>query len=189
MIAAKNPITPEQLLRMPDGDQYELVDGKLKERMAGYKSARVGAKLTSLLLQYAELHNLGRIANSDASFQCYSDDPNKVRRPDISYVSFAALPRDQEPTGHCRIAPELAVEVISPNDVFEEVAQKAAEYLSAGVKQVWLIDPSTEMVYVHHAGGGRILTNRDELNGADVLPGFCCRVSDLFAIGTSQDSK
>src|SRR5687767_329856 len=99
MIAATNPITPEQLLSMPDGDLYELVDGKLKERIVGYKSARVGGKLLTLLLNYAEAHNLGRVANSDAGFQCYPDDPSKVRKPDISFVSFERLPADQEPVG------------------------------------------------------------------------------------------
>jgi Uma2 family endonuclease len=188
MIAASSPITPEELLSMPDGDAYELVGGKLRERAVGYKSGRVGGELLFLLLQYVRQHGLGRVANADASFQCFPDDPGKVRRPDISYLSFATLPRDQEPTGHCRVAPDLAVEVISPNDVFEEVTQKAAEYLDAGVKRVWVVDPATEKVYVHQPGGGRILTNRDELTGDDALPGFSCRVSDLFALGPTSSS-
>jgi Uma2 family endonuclease len=192
MIAASNPITPEQLLRMPDGDLYELVGGKLKERNLGFKSGRVGGKLLFLLAQYVDQHQLGRVANADASFQCYPDDPGKVRRPDISYLSFATLPPDQEPTGHCLVAPDLAVEVNSPNDIFEDVAFKAGEYLAAGVKLVWVVDPLTEKVYVYSPGGsGRILSNRDELTGESVLPGFTCRVSDLFAIGspTSTSSK
>lgn len=189
MIAASNPITPEQLLLMPEGDGYELVGGKLKERIVGYKSARVGAELLLLLLQFAKQHHLGRVANADGSFQCYPDDPNKVRRPDISYISFATLPPDQEPTGHCRVPPDLAVEIISPNDVFEEVMQKAVEYLNAGVKRVWVVDPATQMVQIFRPGGGEILTNRDSLSGEDVLPGFSCRVSDLFTVGPSAASK
>ena len=189
MIAASTPITPEQLLRMPDGDLYELVAGKLKERNLGYKSGRVSGQLLYLLLQYVREHNLGRVANADASFQCYPDDPTKVRRPDISYLSFATLPPDQEPTGHCRVAPDLAVEVNSPNDVFEDVAFKAGEYLAAGVKLVWVVDPLTETVYVYSpGGGGRILTNRDELTGEEVLPGFACPVSELFAFSSAPRS-
>ncbi|WP_425618468.1 Uma2 family endonuclease [Anatilimnocola sp. NA78] len=189
MIAESSPITPEQLLRMPDGDAYELVGGKLKERGVGYKSGRVSATLLFLLSQYVYQHELGRVANADASFQCYLDEPGKVRRPDISYLCFATLPPDQEPTGHCRVPPDLAVEVNSPNDIFEEVAQKAAEYLAAGTKLVWVVDPATQMVYVYWPGGGRILTNRDELNGEAILPGFACHVSDLFVIGPARSSS
>lgn len=188
MIAPSNPISPEQLLSMPDGDAYELVGGQLKERSVGFKSARVGAKLLRILSIYVEANSLGWVVNPEAGFQCYPDDPNKVRRPDISYLSFATLPPDQEPTGHCRVPPDLAVEVNSPNDIFEEVAQKVAEYLAAGVRLVWVVDPATQMVYVHWRGGGRILTNQDELTGEEVLPGFVCRVSDLFAVGSSRSS-
>lgn len=185
MIAPTNPVTPDHLLRMPEAEHFELVGGKLKERTVGFKSARVGAKLLRLLSVYVESKALGWVLNPDASFQCYPDDPNKVRRPDISFLSFATLPRDQEPTGHCRVPPELAVEIISPHDVFEEVIQKAVEYLNAGVRIVWVVDPATQIVQIFRPGGGEILTNRDMLTGEDIIPGFSCRVSEIFAIGDS----
>lgn len=188
MIAPSNPITPEHFLKMPDAKHFELVDGKLKERAVGFKSARIGATILRILSYYVQHNGLGWVVNPEASFQCYPDDPGKVRRPDISYLSFATLPPDQEPSGHCRVAPDLAVEVNSPNDIFEEVAQKVTEYLAAGVKLVWVVDPLTEMVYVYWPGGGRILTNRDQLTGEDVLPGFACPVSELFMISSSPRS-
>jgi hypothetical protein len=67
---------------------------------------------------------------SDAGYQCFPDDPGKVRKPDASFIQAARLAVEDEPEGWARIAPDLAVEVVSPNDLFEAVAIKVREYLS-----------------------------------------------------------
>jgi Uma2 family endonuclease len=105
----------------------------------------------------------------------------KVRKPDAAYISFTRLPQDQEPEGNCRVAPDIAVEVISPNDVFEDVTGKVEEYLAAGVPIVWVVDPQTRRILVYHRDGGRILTDKDELSGENVLPGFSCQVQAVFS--------
>ena len=85
--------------------------------------------------------------------------------------------------GHCRIAPNLAVEVISPNDSYEEVEEKVREYLAANVELVWVINPATRSVRVHRADGSVTdLDENSELDGENVVPGFRCRVCDLFAV-------
>ena len=127
-----------------------------------------------------------RAAPADASYQCYPDDPRKVRRPDVSFIRADRLPAEEDREGHCRIAPDLAVEVISPNDLYTDVDEKVEEYLAAGVRQVWVLNPSTRTLRVHRCDGTQnYLREQDELTGEDVVPGFRCRVGALFAIPTA----
>lgn len=177
----KTTFTPDDLLAMPDGDMYELVNGQLVERNMGFRSSHVGGRVFRLLDTHCEQNGLGWVVPADAGYHCFPDDPNKVRKPDVSFVHANRLAADQVPDGYARFAPDLAVEVVSPNDLFEEVSVKVSEYLSAGVRLVWVIDPAAQSVHVYHQnGGGSILTNRDELSGEDVVPGFVCRVADIF---------
>ncbi len=179
---AQTKYTPEALLAMPDGDLYELVDGDLVERQMGFRSSYVGGELFWLLKTHCRQHQLGWVLPSDAGYQCFPDDPGKVRKPDISFIQAARLAAEDAPEGWARIAPDLAVEVVSPNDVFSAMSIKVHEYLAAGVRLVWVIDTVTKMVYVyHHDRRGEILTQNDELSGGDVVEGFQCRVADLFA--------
>ncbi len=118
---------------------------------------------------------------ADASYQCFADDPTKVRKPDVSFIQASRLPASERPTGHCQIAPDLAVEVVSPNDLFEDVSRKVEEYLAAGVRLVWVIDPKAERVFIYRQDeSATILTNKDSLDGEDVVPGFLCAIADLF---------
>lgn len=148
----------------------------------GFRSSRIGLKMSTLLLIHCEREHLGWVLPSDAGYQCFPDDPGKVRKPDVSFIRADRLSVEDEPEGWATIAPDLAVEVVSPNDLFEAVAIKVNEYLSAGVRLVWVIDTATERVHVYrHDGRGEILTSADELNGEDVVAGFRCTVADLFA--------
>jgi Uma2 family endonuclease len=179
---AQTKYTPEALLSMPDGDHYELVDGELVERPMGFRSSRIGGELFWLLKAHCRQHQLGWVLPSDAGYQCFPDDPGKVRKPDVSFIQAARLAAEDEPEGWASIAPDLAVEVVSPNDLFEAVSIKVREYLAAGVRLVWVIDTATQMVYVYpHDRRGEILTQDDDLSGGDVVEGFHCRVADLFA--------
>jgi Uma2 family endonuclease len=133
------------------------------------------------------------VAGSEASYQCFPNNPNRVRRPAVSFIRIGRLTAGEEPEGHCRIAPDLAVEVVSPNDLYSEVEEKVVEYLGAGVRLVWVINPPTRTVRVHRADGtGADLGALDELDGEDVLPGFHCKIEDLFrppAAGPAAGSK
>jgi len=84
--------TPEDLLRMPDSKSYELVDGRLVERNMGIESSGVGGILGRKLGNHCEPGRLGHVLPADASFQCFADAPNKVRKPDVSFVSFERMP-------------------------------------------------------------------------------------------------
>lgn len=177
----QSTFTPEDLLHMPDGKMFELVHGQLVEKSMGFKSARIGIKLAALLTDHAEQNGLGWVNGADAGYQCFPDEPSKVRKPDVSYIRAERLSASEEPPGHCKIAPDLAVEVVSPNDEFSQVSTKVHEYLDAGVQLVWVVDPVGEEVLVYRADDTRaILTRKDYLGGDDVVPGFRCLVADLF---------
>jgi Uma2 family endonuclease len=184
MTIAANPkiLTPEDLLSMPDSVSFELVGGQLVERKMGWNSSWVAANLLTLLVTYLRAHPIGRAAGADASYQCFPDDPSKVRKPDVSFVRVGRFPGEMLPKGHCRLAPDLAAEVVSPNDQYSEVEEKVTEYLEAGVRLVWILDPPTRSIRVERADGSVArLGEDDDLDGEDVVPGFRCKVSEVFA--------
>ena len=107
--------------------------------------------------------------------------PNQVRMPDASVVAHGKLPDDRSPKAYVKVAPDLAVEVVSPNDLYVEVELKVAEYRSAGVKLIWIITPETKSVLVRRLDGSCAEVGAaGQLSGEDVLPGFSCTVAELF---------
>jgi Uma2 family endonuclease len=180
-VAAHKPYTPEELLSLPDGDLYELVDGRLVEMNMGVKASWIGGRLFRLMDTWCYQHQLGWILPADSSYQCFPDAPNRVRKPDVSFIRRGRLPGEELPEGHCRIPPDLAAEIVSPKDTYYEVEEKVREYLHAGVRLVWVVNPATRMVRVHRPDGSLAdLREHEELTGEDVLPGFRCPVRDLF---------
>src|SRR5436853_7753228 len=168
---------PEDLLAMPDGDRYELVDGELVEKKMGSESGWIGSNLLGLLFIWNHTRKYGWLIGAEGSYQCFPDDPGRVRKPDVSFVRARRLPGASVPRGHIRVAPDVAVEVVSPNDLYSEVSVKADDYFGAGVRLVWIVDPDTRSVTVLRADGSTArLHEQDELLGEDVLPEFSCRV-------------
>jgi len=166
------------------------VDGELVERNMGWESSWIGGQLYLLLGNYCKAHRLGWVAPGDASYQCFPFPSDKVRRPDVSFISIQRLTPDRKPTGHCLIAPDLIVEVVSPNDLYVEVEAKVAEYLEAGVRLVWVVNPPTRSIRVHRKEGTVTdLEATDELSGEDVVPGFLCRVAEIFEPFPSEETK
>jgi Uma2 family endonuclease len=174
--------TPEDLLALGNGHRFELIDGRLKERPPmGAKSNRVATIIVRLLDVFTTTHGLGLVFSQECGYQIFPDK-KKVRKPDFSFIARGKLADDQPPEGHVRVAPDLIGEVISPNDLAEDVEARVADYLGVGVKQVWLVYPSTRSVYVLRPGGAAArLTAGDERKGDDVLPGFACRVEEFFS--------
>src|SRR3954452_10346314 len=84
--------TPEDLLRMEDAVNYELVDGKLVERHMGMESSRIGVRISKLLSSFADERRLGEVFGADAGYRCFADEPAKVRKPDVSLVRTERLP-------------------------------------------------------------------------------------------------
>ncbi len=173
--------TPEDLLTMPDGDRYELVDGKLVERIRGAWSSYVGFLLACGLKIYCNDHFLGWVWGADASYQCFPNRPRLVRKPDVSFIRLGRLPGEKAPEGHIPIAPDLAVEVISPNDLAYDIDERVADYLGAGTRLVWVINPVQRTVLIYRQDGSIAgVREGGDLDGEDVIPGFRCPVYSLF---------
>jgi Uma2 family endonuclease len=173
--------TPEDLLTMPDGKSYELVGGRLVERKTGYESSWVGSRLLIRLGHFCEGHDLGDVLRSATGYQCFPHDPGLVRKPDVSFIRFGRLPGDVLPKGWIKIPPDLAVEVVSPNETAEEVEEKLADYRKVRVPSVWVIYPEARTARVHRADGSASdLLEDDELSGEEIIPGFRCPLRDIL---------
>ena len=115
------------------------------------------------------------------------DDPDKVRKPDVSFIRAGRLPNDRAPAGWVHIPPDLAVEVLSPGDTAYEVDEKLREYQSVGVLLIWVVNPKTKTVRIHRPQGDplgpiSILSESDTITGERVLEGFTCPVAEFFRI-------
>lgn len=176
-------MTPEDLLRLPGGEQFELVAGRLVEKEMGFLASVISGELHRRLSNFVHEQGLGWTPAQECGYQCFPDDPRKVRKPDASFISFTRLPKEEAGEGWVRIPPDLAVEVVSPNDVYDDVQRKVEEYLSAGVRLVWVVSPANRTVAVYSGSAGHTyLHEADTLDGGEVLPGFVVRVGDLFPV-------
>ncbi len=178
--AALTRSTPEDLLVMPDGKGYELVDGELLERPMGAESDLVAGDLYPRVAPFCNERGLGRVW-SNTGYQCFPHDPGMVRRPNLSFVRAGRLAGNVVPKGWIRNPPDLAVEVISPNDRVYQLDAKLADYRKVRIHLVWTINPESRTATVYRADGSvRILFEDDELSGEDVIPGFRCRLRDIL---------
>ena len=123
---------------------------------------------------------MGWVLGLDAAYQCFPDDLKKVRKTDVSFISLPRIPADQTSLGFIPIAPDLAVEVVSLNDLAAEINQKVNQYLAAGVPMVWVVYPTSGQVVVFRQSGVKVLSSQDELTGEEVVPGFKLQLTELF---------
>ena len=175
-------MTSEELLKLPRGRfRYELVNGELITMSpAGSEHGAVIMNLAGPLGHHIKANHLGIIFGAETGFKI-AENPDTVRAPDITFISRENIPSSGIPKEYWRGAPDLAVEVLSPGDTAYEVEEKVGEWLSAGAKLVWTINPKRKSVTVHRASkGASTLYENDELNGENVVPGFSCRVSEIF---------
>jgi Uma2 family endonuclease len=172
--------TPQDLLTMPAGKHLELVDGQLVEHDMSLQACEVAANVIGIVREHIRSYDLGGIYTSEVGYQCYPDAPNKVRRPDCSFIRKERL-SEQIMTGHVPIPPDLAVEVVSPNDYYYEVLDKVDEYLQAGVRLVWVFNPRGQTIQVFRLDGTSSKVDaKGDLLGEDVLPGFRGRAAEFF---------
>lgn len=183
VIDAKQVTTADELIRLPTGmgRRYELVRGELKTMTpAGSRHGRIAFRLGLKLGAHVLQNGLGEVFAAETGF-LLRRDPDTVRAPDVAFVSAGRLPEGGLPRGFFPGAPDLAVEVVSPDDAADEVQQKVLDYLRAGARQVWVVYPDTRSVMVHAAGGeARTLGPEETLDGGEVAPGFAVRVGEFF---------
>ena len=174
-------VTADDLLRLElPGRRAELVKGVLVVREpAGYRHGRTTARLAKKLIDFADEENLGCVLAAETGFKLTSD-PDTVRAPDIAFVHRERLP-EPPPDGFAELAPDLVVEVLSPDDRPGAVLAKVADWLEAGTRLVWVVDPRRRRARVYRADGGEsFLDEGAELDGEDVVEGFSCRLEDVF---------
>lgn len=178
-------VTPEQLALMPDDKEFELVDGLLVRRHMGNLAAWVAAEMATRLTNHVRGQKQGWIFTADAGYRLDPDRPLHVRKPDVSFVRFGRLPGEVPSETYEELAPDLAVEVVSPTDTARELEAKIEEYLDSGVRLVWVLYPELRTMRVYRPNGVMmLLRNGDEISGEDVLPHFVSKLSDLFELPT-----
>ena len=183
--APPRSVTPEDLLQMgDDGKGFELVKGELREVNMSTESDHIAGEIYFRLKLHCVSQQPGWVLPEGTSFRCFPDDPDGVRRADVSYITLSRMtPAAYRTYGHCCVAPDLVAEVISPRDNAKEVADKIQDWLGAGVRVVWEVYPANQTVRAHRPDGTILLfRSKDTLTAEDVLPGFACPVADLFRL-------
>ena len=174
--------TANELLRYQgDGSRYELIRGELKRMApAGNEHGFLAAVFIGLLITHVRTKKLGRVYAAETGFKL-ATDPDTVRAPDAAFISQKRLDEVGPVQGYWPGAPDLAVEVISPNDLYTEVSEKVAEWLQAGSKMVVVVNPRTQQVVVHLSPAGvSVLGVDDTLEGGEVVPGWQLPIKELF---------
>ena len=169
----------EDLMRMPrDGRIYELVDGEILVSPAGMRHSEIAAKILGIIATFLDDHPIGKVYTPDVGISL----PNgNVRTPDVTFVRTEKLPGGESPEGFGELVPDLAIEVLSPNDSLKEVGRKIGEFLECGVPIVWVVDPKRQTVTVYRSLSETQQFSATDLIAADpVLPGFSCKVARFF---------
>ena len=175
-------MTADDLLKLPDdGYHYELVQGVLL-RMAPstLRSAVVASKADFRLRSFVEEHRLGECGISEGGFKLASN-PDVVRAPDVWFVRADRVPPGGFPEGFWEGFPDLAIEVLSPSDRPLAVARKVQEYLAAGTRLVWVLDPDARAAAGYRPGHVPVFLDENGiLDGEDVLHGFTLPLRDVL---------
>jgi Uma2 family endonuclease len=163
-----------------ENKRAELVRGRLVVREpAGFRHGVITAELTARLNEFAKRNTLGVVVAAETGFKIGSD-PDTVRAPDVGFIRASRVPTPL-PRGFSDIAPDLAVEVLSPDDRAGEVLAKVSDWLNAGCVLVWVVDPDRRLARVYRADGSESLVPSDaSLDGEAVMPGFTCHVDELL---------
>jgi Uma2 family endonuclease len=181
LVPARTVMTATELERLAlPGKVTELVRGQLVVREPpGTRHGAIAANLAYYLGDFVRRHAIGTVFAQDTGFKITSD-PDTVRAPDVAFVARERA--DRIPArGYAELAPDLLAEVLSPEDRPGEVLAKVADWLGAGARMVWVVDPERAEVRVYRADGSVQMLGRDDsFYGEDVLPGFACPVASVL---------
>lgn len=178
-------LTAEEFACLPcpaDGSRQELVRGEvLTMPPPGFLHGLVQLNVAAILRAYVREHRLGRVTVEAGTVT--QRQPDTVRAPDVAFWSFTTLPPEQTPDPYPDCPPDLVVEVRSPGDDLETLIEKAREYLAAGVRLVWVVDPARQAVTVFRPPDlSQMLTNADVISADPIMPGFSCAVAEFFRV-------
>jgi Uma2 family endonuclease len=177
----KPPITGEMLFKLGDIGPAELVRGEIVRKpfathLHGYVVSNFGAVLGTFVHQY----KTGRIVMGGVGIYTQRN-PDTVRSADVAFISRERLAQVRSQS-YLDVAPELIVEVLSPDDAWSQLMEKLEEYFIIGVQMVWVADPRRQQVYVYSSlTEVERFTMAEVLTGGKILPGFSVPVAELFA--------
>jgi Uma2 family endonuclease len=185
IVPGLGPTTVEDLLTMPDdGWRYEVVEGVLvRVAGSGDVAPTIAAIIITVLNVFVRPRRLGRVTSSDGVYKFPGAETGLL--PDVGFYGVALFPRVTDRAKPIPFAPELAVEVASPDQDASAMAAKAVRYLQGGTRLVWVVWPDRQQVAVWHPGNAEpsaILRSGDVLDGEDVIPGFSHPVADIFDV-------
>jgi Uma2 family endonuclease len=185
-----SPMVPENgtsesqssiLVSVPDDMLYEVVDGKIVEKIVGVYEADIATLLIRFLAPFVAAHRLGRVLG-ETIFRI-DQAKNLQRRPDVAFVSDARWPAHRKPpkVAVWDMVPDLAIEIVSPSNTADHVQEKIHEYFTAGVSRVWVVYPGQQEVYVYAtATQVQIVPLGQDLDGGELVPGFRLPLTALF---------
>jgi len=170
--------TEEDLRRTPDDGIYELVDGEIRRSLGGGRHAKASMTLAVALSTYVKSLGLGQVFGPNTGHRLPSGN---VRCPDVSFIGAARYAGESDSDDFVNVPPDLTVEILSPSDRPRWILDKVGEYLEAGVRLVWVIDPQAKRAAIHRSlTEVRAIGEDGVLDGEGVLPGFHCRLGEVF---------
>jgi Uma2 family endonuclease len=179
--ADKTPLTGEELARLGDIGRSELVKGEIVSMSpTGYVHGGIEVEIAATLRVFVRQHQSGRVFSGEVGIYT-GRDPDTVRAADVAFVSNERMSQVKSQS-YLDVAPELVVEVLSPDDRWSDLTDKLDEYFAIGVKVIWVVDPRRKQVYVYRSVTDvQRLAVEETLTGGEALPGFSVPVAELFA--------
>jgi Uma2 family endonuclease len=176
-------MTAEQLAAQPDdGKRYELVRGELRTTSPnGSEHGRIAANVLLSLAQHVKQKKLGTVYAAETGF-LLGTGPDTVRAPDVAFVRKERLDELGPVAGYLPLAPDFVAEVVSPNDSYSQVKDKALAWIDAGVPMVLVVDPVTRTVQLYRSADDIVSLNcQQQLDASDIVSGWSLAVGDIFA--------
>lgn len=176
-------MTAEEFLhfRGEPGKLYELIDGELIEMSPpGARHGEVAGEVFGVIRDYVRPRRLGRVYAAETGF-LVRRSPDRVRAPDVAFVSMDRLPEGRSPEGYLAVPPDFVAEVVLPNDTAREVQQRIDEWLQAGASAVMVVYPESKTVFLWR--GLNVVERRsgdEEVSLDPAIPGFRCSVAEFF---------
>lgn len=160
----------------------ELVRGEVVTLSpGGFEHSQVLINVGALLKAWSHQTGLGRVVGGEAGI-VVQKEPATVRGADVAYFSYERLPARTKPQGFSLVPPDLAVEILGKSQAWHQIVEKVGEYLRMGVDRVWVIDPRTRRVHIFQPEAEpAIMDCGQTLKDDTILPGFACKVDELFA--------
>ncbi len=181
VVGAGRLVTGEELALIPGVGPCELIEGRIiRMTPTGSEHGWIEVNVGALLRDFVRVHRVGRVLGGEVGIYTRRN-PDSVRAADVLFISNQRYERRDRASAYLDVAPDLVVEILSPDDSVIDLTQKLREYFALGVRLVWVVDPRARRVYAYRSVTDvREFVENTRLSGDDVLPGFTVPVSAFF---------